>query len=398
MCCLPEVRARTIVRTAISDHRVRCANQLRLILMSGNSQSAVIEHPIPVLEQFRLALPLHFADPPCSRLFPHLLHERLPEQANPVLQPFAPVFQHRWPLKQRRGAHFHSVFLQQRGILRNSWIEPRADVFRFTHTKPSECPVKGFDQRLNVPFTAEFSHKPSAWFQCACNSPYDFFRFRNPVQHRVRENRIKLSVKFYLRCIYNLKLQGREFALRLCHHFCGPVDSKYLRTRPRYLRRQHARSATQVQNPFTRFRRQQVHQPLRLLINKRMLRVVLSCIPPIRYLCHGLARSVEIPLALSILTSHMPHYGAARSQPSALLPLPPNPKNLPPYLVSQFHRSRTEQQCENQCRRESLCIVSQQVLGKNEPDERTGQETADNSNRVLHTFLDQGGFCIAQGR
>src|SRR5256885_2674142 len=82
--------------------------------------------------------------------------------------------------------------------------------------------------------------------------------------------------------------------------------------------------------------------------------------------------------------------------PSALLPLPPNPKNLPPDLVSQFHCPRTEQQCENQCRRESFGIVSQQVLGKNKTDERAGQQTADYPNGVLHTFFDQGGFRIAR--
>src|SRR5439155_9402135 len=127
-------------------------------------------------------------------------------------------------------------------------------------------------------------------------------------------------------------------------------------------------------------------------------RVVLSRIPPIRHLCHGLARSVEI-FARSVHSNelHAKLWGRMLLARSALLPFPPNPENLAPYLVSQFHRPCTEQQCENQCRRESFGIVSQQVFGKNEPDECAGQQTADNPNRVLHAFFDQGGFRIAEG-
>ena len=83
--------------------------------------------------------------------------------------------------------------------------------------------------------------------------------------------------------VHHLKPQLREFLPRLRNHLLGPVHSQHFRAARGNLRRQRARPAPQIQYAFARLRRQQLHQPLRLLIHKRMFRVILRRIPLIRH-------------------------------------------------------------------------------------------------------------------
>jgi len=89
--------------------------------------------------------------------------------------------------QQRCGAHFHSVFSNSAAYSANSWKKPRADVLRFTHTKPGECPVKGLDQRLNFSLPPNSATKPSPGFSARAFPLRRVSDFRNPMQHRVRE-------------------------------------------------------------------------------------------------------------------------------------------------------------------------------------------------------------------
>src|SRR5438067_77198 len=146
------------------------ANAARSRLPRRNAQSPVIQHPIPILEQLPPALPLHLADPPRRVFLPHLLHERLPEHANPVLQPALAFFQHRRPVKERRFPHFQSVPLEHSRIFRHTGVEPRAHFVGRPHFQCRKGFVKPRHQLLDVALAAKLCHKPPAGFQHACHS------------------------------------------------------------------------------------------------------------------------------------------------------------------------------------------------------------------------------------